>query len=78
MDKQKMIDVYKRYKIEMPLKAKYKKFDSRIYFAGDYKDGEEIEFFWNCENPSSNAIGNAFYTNKEKNVKLINIRELIF
>jgi hypothetical protein len=61
----------------MPLKAKYKRFDNRIYFATDFKDGEEIYFFWNCDKPSACAKGNAYYMNKKGYSQLINIKELV-
>jgi hypothetical protein len=75
--KQQMIDIYKQYGFEFPLKAHYKRFNNRIYFVNDFKDGEEIEFFWSTEKPSACAIGNAFYKNKKGNSNLINFKELI-
>ncbi len=77
LTKQKMIDLYKYYGFDFPMNARYKRFDNRIYFATDFKDGEEIEFFWNCDKPSACALGNAFYRNKEGASNLVNIKELI-
>jgi hypothetical protein len=74
--KQKMIDSYKYYGFNFPLKAYYKRQNNRVYFSGDFEDNEEIEFFWNCDKPSAYARGNAFYMNKNKMSKLINIKEL--
>jgi len=74
--KQKMIDLYKYYGFNFPLKARYIRQNNRIYFSGDFEDKEEIDFFWNCEKPSICAIGNAFYINKNGMSKLINIKEL--
>lgn len=75
-DKQKMIDSYKKYGYDFPMKAKYIRSSNRIYFSGDFKDGEEIEFAWNCDKPSANALGNAFYSGKHSNPRLININEI--
>ena len=75
--KRSMIESYKHYGFEFPLKAKYKRFDNRIYFATDFKDGEEISFFWDCITPTGCALGNAFYVNKEGISNLINFKELI-
>lgn len=74
--KQQMIDLYKPYGFNFPLKARYKRKENRIYFATNFKDNEEIEFFWNCDKPISCAMGYAFYINKEGNSQLINIKEL--
>lgn len=76
-DMYRMIDLYRKYGYEFPVKANYKRNKNRIYFAGDFKDGEEIEFFWNCDKPSACAIGNAFYINKSGTSKLVNIKELV-
>lgn len=76
MNKQDMINIYKQYGFDMPLKAKYKRFDNRIYFATDFQDNEEIEFFWHCDKPSACAIGNAFYVGKDGFSHLVNIKEL--
>ena len=76
-EKLKMIDMlYKNYNIRFPYKAKYKRDSNRIYFAGDFRDGEEVTFWWNCGKPSACAIGNAFYINNKGNQQLINIKEL--
>lgn len=74
--KQQMIDLYKKYGFDFPLKAYYIRQSNRIYFSGDFNDNEEIEFFWNCDKPSACAIGNAFYINKNGISKLVNIKEL--
>lgn len=76
LNKQEMIDIYKQYGYNMPLKAKYKRCPDRIYTAIDFQDGEEIEFLWNCGKPSACAIGNAFYKGKNGLSHLVNIKEL--
>ena len=75
-DKYKMIDIYKKYGYNMPMKARYKRDKNRIYFYGDFYDGEEIEFFWNCEKPNACARGNVWYRSKDKGSHLVNIKEL--
>lgn len=75
--KQQMIDSYKQNGFNMPLKAYYKRNNNRIYFPGDFQDGEEIEFVWNCDKPSACARGNAFYMSKDGMSRLVNIKELI-
>jgi len=76
-DKQKMIDrLYKDYNIKFPYKAKYKRSSSRIYFITDFKEGEEITFWWDCEKPNACAKGNAFYINNKGESRLVNINEL--
>ena len=76
-NKSEMTDrLYKTYGHKFPLKAKYKRDKNRIYFSDDFADSEEIEFFCNCEKPSSNAIGNAWYIDKSGISKLINIKDL--
>lgn len=75
--KQKMIDSYKYYGFDFPMKARYKRFNNRIYFSTNFKDGEEIDFFWSCDKPSACALGSAFYMNKEGMSNLINIKELV-
>ena len=75
-DKQRMIDMYKGYGFDMPLKAKYKRDPNRIYFIGDFKDGEIIKFSWCCEKPSACAIGNVFYESEHEPSQLVNIRDL--
>jgi len=77
MDKLKMIEIYKEYGFDMPVKAIYKRDINRIYFSGDFQDNEELDFFWNCEKPSACAIGNAFYMNKHGISHLINIKEIV-
>lgn len=79
MEKQEMIDYIKlHHGFEFPMKAKYKRTPSRIYFAGDFEDGEEVEFWWMCDKPSSMAKGYAYYStaNKPWKSKLIHINEL--
>jgi len=61
----------------MPVKGRYKRDNNRIYFSGDFKNGEEIEFFWNCEHPSACALGNVFYMNKHGISHLINIKDIV-
>ena len=44
MSSKEMIDYLKqKYGFNFPLKAKYKRNKNRIYFSGDFEDGEEIE-----------------------------------
>ncbi|MBE6058070.1 hypothetical protein, partial [Clostridium sp.] len=54
-----MINLYKKYGFNMPIKCKYKRDKNRIYFSNDFKDGEEIYFCHNCSKPSAIAKGNA-------------------
>ena len=72
-----MIRLYKTYGLKAPIKGKYKRDIHRVYFSGDFNDGEEVNFLRNCEKSSACAIGNAFYINKEDSSNLINISELI-
>lgn len=65
-----------KYGFDFPLKAKFKRFDNRIYSSIDWKDGEEIEFAYGCNKPSACAIGNVFYKGKDGIPFLINIKEL--
>lgn len=66
----------KNYGYDFPAKAKYKRSKNRIYFITDFQDGEEIEFFWNCDKPNSCAKGYAFYMSKDANFKMIHISEI--
>ena len=75
-NRQEMINVYKKYSYDIPIKARYKRGKNRIYFYGDFHDGEEIEFFRNCEKPNACAKGNVWYRSKDKGSKLVNIKEL--
>ena len=71
-----MIDYLKqKYGFNFPLKAKYKRNKNRIYFSGDFEDGEEIEFYCMSDKPSSSAKGYAFYRSIQNptNTMLINI-----
>lgn len=63
------------YGFNFPMKAKYKRDENRIYFSVDFEDGEEIEFFYMCDKPASNAEGYAFYRSVKNPSKtmLINI-----
>ena len=77
--KQKQIDYIKQhYGFDFPMVARYKRFDNRVYFATDFKDGELIEFFYMVDVPSAMALGNAFYQSIDRftGSKLINIKEL--
>ena len=48
-----MIDYLKqKYGFNFPMKAKYKRNKNRIYFSGDFEDGEEIEFYYMSDKPS--------------------------
>jgi len=71
-----MIKLYKKYGFNPPIKGKYKRDKNRIYFSDDFKDNEEIYFFWNCEKSSSCSKGNVFYKNEKGNSNLINILEI--
>ena len=71
-----MIKTYEKYGYNMPLKAKYKRVDDRVYFANDFKDGEIVTFFWNCSKPSACSEGYAFYIGDDLLSKLVNIKEL--
>lgn len=64
------------YNYDFPLKAKYKRSKNRIYFSTNFKDGEEIEFFWLCDKPSSCAKGYAYYKGDGAYTNLIHISEL--
>ena len=75
-ERQKMIDIYKKYGYNMPLKAKYKRDSNRIYFTNDFKDGEVVSFFWICDKPTACAEGYAFYSGDSNMSNLINIKEL--
>jgi hypothetical protein len=60
-----------------PIKAKYKRNANRIYFIGDFEDGEELKFAYKCLKPSADGIGNVWYEScKTGHVKLVNIKEL--
>lgn len=62
MNSKEMIDYLKEhYGFNFPTKAKYKRSKNRIYFSGDFDDGEEIEFYYMTDKPSSNAKGYAYY-----------------
>ena len=75
--KQEMIDyMYFNYGFSFPMKAKYKRNPNRIYFATDFKDGEDIEFWYMCDKPNANAGGYAYYTNGKADFNLIHIDEL--
>lgn len=66
-------------KIDFPKKGVYKRVKNRIYFLGDFEDGEEIEFAYSCGKPSSTAIGNAWYkscNDKYYRCNLINVKEI--
>lgn len=65
------------YGLDFPAKAKYIRRENRIYFVGDFEDGEEITFAWMCESPSANAFGNAFYYSPSKGYKLTNIKDVV-
>lgn len=73
---EKMIKIYETYGFNPPLRGKYKRQENRIYFASNFQDNEEIEFFWNCEKPSACAKGNVFYVGKSRMPQLINISEI--
>ena len=65
--------------MDFPQRAIYKRRKERIYFLGDFEDGEEIEFAYTTGRPSATAIGNAFYKSrnpKNYRVNLVNIEEL--
>ena len=60
-----------------PNKGIYKRNPNRIYFSGDFQDGEEVYFKWTTGKPSSTAKGYAFYKNINGESNLINIKELL-
>lgn len=65
--------------MDFPQKAIYKRRKDRMYFLGDFKDGEEIEFSHTTGRPSATAMGNAFYRSsntKDYRVNLVNIKDL--
>ena len=64
--------------MEFPKRARYKRRKDRIYFLGDFEDGEEIEFAYFPDKPSAKAVGNAFYSglNEKWRVNLVNIKDL--
>jgi hypothetical protein len=64
--------------MEFPKKAKYKRNENRIYFYGDFEDGEEIEFAYRCDKPNASAIGNVWYKScgDKWKMNLVNIRDL--
>lgn len=76
-DKLRMINLYKKYGYNFPVKAIYHKPENVIPFITDFKDGEEITFWWNCEKPSSCALGYAYYSNKQGQKNLVNIKNII-
>ena len=76
LSNKEMIDYLKqKYGFNFPLKTKYKRNKNRIYFSGDFEDGEEIEFYCTSDKPSSSAKGYAFYRSIQNPTKtmLINI-----
>lgn len=65
----------------MPLIARYKRNPNRIYFAGDFQDGELIRFWWNADKPSACAKGYAWYESIDESIKwwrneIVNISEI--
>lgn len=68
--------LHKDYGYNFPAKAKYKRSKNRIYFLGDFQDGEEIDFFWACDKPNACAKGYAFYMGKDATSNLIHISEI--
>ena len=69
------IEVYERYGINMPLRARYVRYPNRIYFATDPEQGEMMSFFCSAEKPSSCAMGLAWYWG-EKGSHLVCVDEL--
>lgn len=69
------ISIYKNYGINMPLRAKYIREKNRIYFATDPEQGEVMSFFCSAENPSSCAMGLAWYWG-ERGSHLVRVDEL--
>lgn len=79
MNNKEMIDyIENQYGFKFPMRTRYKRDKNRIYFSGDFDDGEEIEFFYMTNKPGSNAKGYAFYKSIKNpwKQKLINIEEL--
>jgi len=64
--------------VDFPVHAKYKRSKNRIYFATDYKDGEELEYYGKVEKPSSNALGYRYYRNSSGYIRLIRYTDLAF
>ena len=53
LSSKEMIDYLKqKYGFNFPLKAKYKRNKNRIYFSGDFEDGEDIEFYYMSDKPN--------------------------
>lgn len=62
--------------MEFPLYAKYKRSKDRIYFATDFEDGEELEYYGKVEKPSSNAMGYRYYKNSKGYIRLTHYTDL--
>jgi len=70
------VESYAYYGHNVPKEGIYRRNPNRIYFLGDFKDGEHISFYWGCEQPSAIAHGNVFYTGQEGLSQLINLKEI--
>lgn len=62
--------------VNFPLRAKYKRHENRIYFATDCKDGEELEYYGECEKPNSNALGYRYYKDSKGYIHLIHYTDI--
>lgn len=68
------------YGFNFPMKTKYRRNENRIYFFGDFDDGEDIEFYCFTGKPSSSAEGYAYYRsiNNPSKQMLVNINSKEF
>ena len=63
--------------INFPKRARYKRSPDRIYFSGDFADGEIVTFSNFSGNSVSTSDGNAWYFGCDcKHGRLININEI--
>ena len=66
----------RHYNHSFPMNARFKRKDNRIYFVGDFEDGEEITFDTMCSKPSACGYGNAWHKGTTGTAKLIHITEV--
>lgn len=67
------------YPEDFPMRAIYHRKKDRLYFYGDFEDGEEIVFSCTSGKPSSTAAGYAWYqsvTRLTPTQQLINVDEI--
>ena len=73
-----IIELYRKYNIELPYKIIFKREDSVIYNISDPKEGEELFLHSACNKSSSISEGLVFYKGKNRILKtLINIKDYI-